>query len=187
MKEIIGIVTIILAVIGYGPYFSDIFKGKTKPHLFSWILYTITTVLVFIGQVQKGGGPGAWSTGVNAILIVLVTFLTIKKGAKDVTRSDKVMFAIALLSIIPWFLTHDPTISVLILTAINVSAAVLTMRKTIRDPGSESLILYAVNVLRHFLSIVALSNYNLATYIFPGASLVSNMIMVSIVLKPKSK
>ena len=187
MKEIVGIITVVIAILGYIPYFADIFKGKTKPHLFSWILWLITTALVFIGQVQKGAGPGAWSTGITSILVFLVTILALKKGSKDIILSDKIMFVIALISIVPWFLTHDPTVSVLILTGINVAAAVLTMRKVIRQPGSESPSLYIANIARHFLSIVAISNYNLATYIFPGALFITNTVMVSILFKPKHR
>jgi hypothetical protein len=181
MKEIIGIIAVILAVIGVIPYFLDILKGKTKPHLFSWILWTATTFLVFFGQVQKGGGAGTWNTGVVGILSLFITLLTVKKGTKNITRFDKIMFAFGIFSIIPWLLTKDPTLSVVILTGINVSAGLLTIRKTVKNPGTESLILYITNILRHTLSIFAISNYNLATYIFPSALLAVNFVMVFVI------
>ncbi len=184
MKEILGFTTIILAITGLIPYFLDILKGKTKPHLYSWILWTVTSILVFVGQIQKGAGAGAWNTGIVGCLSLFITVLTFKKGAKDITKSDKLMFAIALLSIIPWLLTKDPTLSIIILTGINLSAVVLTMRKTLKHPGSESLILYSTNIIRHFLAIIALSNYNLATYIFPSSLFIANILMVFTILKP---
>src|SRR5215213_6872426 len=106
MKEILGVATIILAITGLIPYFLDIIKNKTKPHLFSWIIWTVTTFLVFIGQVQKGAGAGAWNTGVVGGLSLFITILTIKRGSKNITKSDKFMFGMSLLAIIPWVMTN---------------------------------------------------------------------------------
>lgn len=187
MKEIIGFVTVILTFLVLFPYIIDIFQNKTKPHVFTWIIWAIATILVFFGQWQKGGGPGSWTTGVTGILTIFIALISFKKGSKDITNSDKVIFIGALLTIIPWLLTKDPTLSVIILTIIDVLAFIPTIRKTIKDPRSETFISYFLNVFRHGLSIFALTNYNLATYIFPAALVVMNLIVVLVILKPRFK
>tara|TARA_B100000745_G_C20058043_1_gene360921 strand:+ start:395 stop:511 length:117 start_codon:yes stop_codon:yes gene_type:complete len=35
IKEIIGVITVILGVVGYIPYLRDVLKGKTKPHVYT--------------------------------------------------------------------------------------------------------------------------------------------------------
>ena len=46
IKTIIGIVAIILTFIGYIPYTRDIVKNKTKPHIYTWILWAVILIIV---------------------------------------------------------------------------------------------------------------------------------------------
>ena len=185
MKEFIGAITVTLTFIALYPYIFDIFRGKTKPHVFTWLVWAIVTILVFLGQWQKGGGPGSWTTGVTGILTIFIALISIKKGSKDITKLDVVMFVGALLGIIPWLLIKDPTLSVVILTIIDVLAFVPTIRKTNNNPESETFVSYVLHAIRHSLSIVALKNYNLATYIYPASLAVMNLVVIYVILKPR--
>lgn len=190
MKEFIGLVTVVLAFIGLIPYIIDIFRNKTKPHVFTWIVWAMVTILAFLGQWQKGGGAGAWTTGVTGILTIFIAVISLKKGSKDITKSDVVVFIIALIAIIPWLLTSDPTLSVIILTIVNTLAFIPTIRKTIRAPETETFSSYVIHMFRHFLSIAALNQYNLATFLYPAVVGLSNLSVVAIILRsryPKKK
>lgn len=184
MKETLGFVTIILSIIGHTPYIIDTIRGKTKPHIFTWIIWSIITLLAFFGQWAKGGGAGSWGTGITWVMAILITLFAIKKGVRDITLSDKVFFIGALLAIIPWYLTKDPTISVIIAATIDFSAFVPTIRKTIKNPKSETLATYSINIVRHILSFIALENYNLVTLLYPAYLLSMNLVMTTIILKP---
>lgn len=182
MKEIIGVITVILTFVALTPYIIDIFRNKTKPHIFTWVVWALVTFLAFLAQWQKGAGPGSWTTGVTGILTIFVALISLKKGSKDITTIDKVIFITALIAIIPWLLTKDPTISVIILTTIDALAFVPTMRKTFRDPGSETLSSYYIHAVRHSLSIVALNTYNISTFLYPAVVALCNVIMISIIV-----
>ncbi|MEK7070183.1 MAG: hypothetical protein AAB966_00070, partial [Patescibacteria group bacterium] len=110
-----------------------------------------------------------------------------KNGTKDIKTIDKIFFAGALLAIIPWYLTKDPTLSVIMITTIDVLAFFPTIRKTINDPTSETFFMYALNLFRHSISILALATYNISTVLFPAAILVMNGVMTAIMLRPKYK
>lgn len=120
MKEIIGIITVILSFVGLIPYIIDIFKNKTKPHIFTWAVWAIVTILAFLGQWQSGGGAGSWTTGVTGLITIFIAIISLKYGSRDITKSDTIIFIAALLSIIPWLLTKNPTLSIVILTIIDV-------------------------------------------------------------------
>ena len=185
MKEFIGFVTIVLAFVALIPYIADIFRRKTKPHIFTWIVWAIVTILAFLGQWQKGGGAGSWTTGVTGLLTIFIAFISFKYGSKDITKSDTLIFIAALLAIIPWLLTSDPTLSIIILTTVDVLAFIPTMRKTIKDPGSETFVSYVLHAIRHGLSITALAQYNIATYLYPSALAIMNVIIMLIILKSR--
>ena len=67
MKELIGFVAAVLAIISHIPYILDILRGKTKPHLYTWIIWAIVTVLacIYYPMASRGGGAGSWTTGVT--------------------------------------------------------------------------------------------------------------------------
>ena len=59
MKELLGAITIVLSLVGYLPYIRDIRKKKTKPHAFSWIIWTLVTFIIGFAQLAAGSGWGA--------------------------------------------------------------------------------------------------------------------------------
>src|SRR5258706_12346347 len=118
MKEILGLIAVGISIIGIIPYIFDTLHKKTKPHIFTWLTWSIITILAFLGQLVKGGGAGSWSTGVTGLLAIVVTILAFKNGTKNITKSDKLLFIGALLAIIPWYVTKDPTLSVIIVITI---------------------------------------------------------------------
>jgi len=184
VKEIIGLITIILAIVGHAPYILDTIRGKTKPHLFTWLTWSFVVSLAFFGQLSEGAGAGAWSTGITGLLVIIIALLALKNGTKDITKTDSIFFVASLLAIIPWYLTNDPTISIIMATIIDACAFIPTIRKTIKDPSSETLATYALNLLRHGLSLLALSNYNLATVLYPSYLLVMNLILTGVMVRP---
>jgi hypothetical protein len=187
VKEIIGLITVVLAFVGIVPYIVDIFRGKTKPHIFTWTVWALVTILAFFGQWQKGGGAGSWTTGVTGLLTIFIAIISIKYGSRDITKSDIIIFVTALIAIIPWLLTSDPTLSIIILTIVNTLAFIPTIRKTIKDPESETFSSYVIHTFRHSLSILALSSYNLATFLYPAVVALSNLTVVIIILKSRLK
>jgi hypothetical protein len=88
-KVILGLVAVIIAIVSYIPYFRDIFVGKTKPHLFTWLVWTLLSAIAFFGQIFNQGGAGAWVTGVIAIVSGIIFILAIFTGEKEITFSDK--------------------------------------------------------------------------------------------------
>jgi len=183
MKEWLGLIAAVMAIAAHVPYVADIIRRKTKPHVFTWLIWAMLTLFVFFGQWERGAGPGSWSTMVAGSISIFVAILSLKYGTKDITKLDKVFFGTALISIIPWYLTKDPTISVLLLTGIDGAAFIPTIRKTANDPSSETLFTYALNVPRHAISIAAIAQYNAATYIYPSMLVIMNVaVVITIVL-----
>ena len=58
-KDILSAVAITLTFVAFYPYLRGIVRGTTKPHVFSWIIWGSTTFVVFLAQLQAGGGVGA--------------------------------------------------------------------------------------------------------------------------------
>jgi hypothetical protein len=177
----------LLALVGNIPYLLDVVKGRVKPHPYTWFVWTIVSCVVFFGQLAKGAGLAAIPTGVSEIFTVIIFLFSIKYGFKNPPRIDKIFLALALVGLVPWIITKDPTLSVITVVAIDLIAFVPTFRKTYCHPKSEAPLLYASNVLRHGLILGTLSAYNIATMLHSISMIVTNSLMVIFIKTCKEK
>ena len=100
---------------------------------------------------------------------------------------DTVCLVVALAGIFPWILTKDPTLSVVFAVTIDLVAFAPTIRKTWKNPNSETPLLYAMNTLRHFLMLFSLEAYNVATVLHSVAMIMTNSLMTGIILQKKAE
>jgi len=153
-----------LAVVAYVPYLIDMFKGKNKPHLYTWIsIFLVTSVVAYI-QLIGGAGVGAIPTITGVAIDAVILYYCFRFGTKDVVFMDKVCLAISVLGVIAYaIVSNRPVISLMIVTAAEIISFVPTFRKTRNDPYSESLTSYYLLMLKISLILVALEKYNLLT------------------------
>ena len=178
IKIILVVIASLLAIVGNIHYLRDVIKGRVKPHPYTWFIWTIVSCVVFFGQVAKGAGIGAIPTAFSEVFTVIIFVYSLKYGFKNPPRIDKYFLALALLGLIPWFITKNPTISVIIVVLIDLVAFVPTLHKTYFHSQSETPILYGSNVLRHSLIISTLGAYNIATMLHSISMIITNSIMV---------
>lgn len=178
IKIILVVIASLLAIVGNIHYLRDVIQGRVKPHPYTWFIWTIVSCVVFFGQVAKGAGIGAIPTAFAEVFTVIIFLYSLKYGFKNPPRIDKYFLALALLGLIPWFITKDPTISVIIVVLIDLVAFVPTLHKTYFHSQSETPILYGSNVLRHSLIISTLGAYNIATMLHSISMIITNSIMV---------
>jgi hypothetical protein len=187
IQVVLVIIASILALVGNIPYLRDVINGKVKPHPYTWFVWTIVSCVVFFGQVAKGAGIGAIPTAVSEIFTLIIFLFSLKYGFKNPPRIDTYFLILALLGLIPWFLTNDPTISIIIVVSIDLIAFIPTLRKTYCHPKSETPLLYGTNALRHSLVLGALGSYNIATMLHSIVMIITNTIMVIFIKTCKEK
>ncbi|MEO5628004.1 MAG: hypothetical protein ABIQ89_03895 [Candidatus Saccharimonadales bacterium] len=185
-KVFLAIVSVIMSLVAYVFYFRDIFAGKTKPHAFSWLVWTSLTAIAFAGQVSDNAGPGAWVTGVTAFVSFFIFLLAAYKGEKTITKSDKLSLLGAALALVLWFLTNSPLLSIVLITVIDFLGFLPTIRKSYHKPHEETLVTFALSGLKFVLAIIALENYSLVTWLYPASLVAANLFFV-IMLKVRRK
>lgn len=184
IKTYVGFAAIIVAVVSYVPYFRDIFAGKTKPHAFTWLVWAVLNGIAFAGQVQGNGGAGAWAVGFTTLATFSIFILALFKGEKDIRRFDWLCLIGSALSLIPWIITNDPLISVVLITIIDVFGFMPTIRKSIKRPHQETLSTFILSTLKYGLVVVALGEYSLVTLLFPlTIALLNGLFVVLLIVR----
>jgi len=177
-KIISLIIWIILTFIWYYHYIKDIFKWKTKPHIFSHVIWWLLISIAFVAQLSDNAWPWAWVTWVTAIVSIFVAIISIKKWEKNITKTDKYSFLGAILTIVIWYITDNALYSVLLITLIDALWFYPTFRKSYYKPFQETLSTYLLSWIKFIFWIIALTNFTLITYTYPLSLVIMDLSFV---------
>ena len=181
-KELLSAVAIALTFIAFFPYIRSIIHGAIKPHVFSWVIWGTTTFVVFLAQLEDGGGAGAWPIGVSGIITISIALLAyLKRADITITKTDWLFFVSAMSSLPFWYFTSDPLWAVVILTTVDVLGFGPTVRKAYAFPHSESLLFFALFTTRNLIVILALENYSITTVLFPAVIAAACVLLMAMV------
>ncbi len=188
MKELIGIIAVVLTFVGYVPYIRDTIKGKTKPHIYTWFVWGLVTAIAFGLQLSDQAGAGAYVTLAAALVCFVIFFFGLKqdKAERDITTSDTVFLIFSLIALLLWLFAKQPVLSVILLSVLDMLGFVPTIRKSWMKPQQETLSSYATNTFRFGLAIFALENYTLITALYPITWIIANgLFAVFLVVRRK--
>ncbi|MDX2470211.1 MAG: hypothetical protein QNL04_06495 [SAR324 cluster bacterium] len=182
INELLSAIAIALTFIAFYPYLRSIHKGETKPHYFSWVIWGLTTLVVFFAQLGDQGGVGSWPIGLSGILtlyVALVAFL--KRSDSSITSLDWWLFLMALSALPLWYFTSNALWAVVLLTFVDTLGFGPTFRKAYNFPLEENLSMYEIMALRNLIASLALEHYSIITLLFPTVSGVSCLVFVAMV------
>jgi hypothetical protein len=131
----------------------------TRPHIFSWSLWGLLTILIVALQIVGGAGPATWVTASAGLLCLGVVVLSIRNGKRDITTSDTLVAIASLVAIGLWLLADQPEMAITLAIVADLLAFIPTVRKSFVDPYSETLSLYVTNAIRFCLTLLAVERY----------------------------
>lgn len=187
IKATLGIIAVILSIVGYVPYLRDTFSGKTTPHIYTWFIWGTVTAIAYALQVSGGAGVGSWVTLTVAIIAYIIFAIGLRNGKKDITRSDTLFFILSIFAIFLWLVAKQPVLSVILVSTIDMLGFIPTIRKSWNKPHSETLFTYELNAFRHGLSVLALQNYTIVTWLYPVSwTLANTLFSLMLVVRRKA-
>src|SRR5262245_53842960 len=138
-KELLSGLAVGLTFVMFLPYIRSIRRGDTKPHVFSWVIWGLGTLIVFFAQLAGHAGLGAWPIGVSGLISGYIAILAYLKRADTlITTTDWAFFWAALAALPLWFLTADPLWAVVTLTVVDLIGFGPTFRRGFSHPRDES-------------------------------------------------
>ena len=180
--ELFGAAAFLIGLYGALVYIISILKGRTKPHLFTWVVWSLLSTIGYLAQLHDKAGPGAWALGITALVTIVIALLSLKYGEKTFTRGDKIAFYSSIVAIIPWLVTKDPLGSVILISIIDIVAFYPTIRKSWMKPHEEKLTSYNLANLKFCLSFFAMSAFTINTILYPAVIVAANFVFVAMCL-----
>ncbi len=174
LKLVLAVVATLISVGAFVSYFKDLLARKTKPHPYTWLIWVITQGTATAALWHGGGNFGAISLSVGVVLIIIVFLFSLKYGGGNITRSDTIVLALALLAIFVWWQLDSPLIAVFMVSAIDGLGYIPTFRKSFADPWSETLSFWGLAALVMVLSLISNAEYNLLTVTYLATLSVAN-------------
>lgn len=181
-KALLSATAIALTFVGFVPYIRAIRQNRIKPHVFSWVIWGSTTLVVFLAQLSGGGGAGAWPIGISGLVTLYLAVLAYQRRADvSITRLDWWFFFAAMSSLPLWYVTANPLWAVVVLTSVDVIGFGPTLRKSYRSPHEENLTFFTIFAIRNLVALMALEHYSLTTVLFPAATGMACVVLVGVV------
>lgn len=187
VKAVLSGLATVLTVLAFFPYIRSIWSGQTKPHVFSWVIWGVTTCIAFFAQWVGGAGVGAWPIGISGVITLGIAVLAYTKRDEIVIAFwDWVFFVSALAALPFWMLTSDPFWAILVLTIVDLLGFLPTIRKCVDAPEQENMSLYVIMFFRNLAVLGALETYSWTTVLFPAAMSVA-IIPIFFLLRRSSR
>jgi hypothetical protein len=182
--ETIGIIAGILALSGYIPYIYSIIAGKTRPNRATWFIWTIIGGLLAFSYLAEGDQNSIWLPIGYFLGPLIVAILSLRYGYAEWTRLDTICIVAAFISIVPWILSDNATITLLINLLIDSTGAIPTLVKTYREPETEDMTAWGIFFAANTIQLFAISMWNLAA-LYPIYLFFLAGTMVLFILKGK--
>lgn len=180
LKLVAGILGAVIGNVAFLPYFWDIYRKRTKPHAYTWLIWCLTQGTAVAGMWYGGSGFGALGLTIGLVFVAIVFLFSLKYGTKNITRSDTVILIAAIAAILVWWQLNNPILAIAMAATIDLFGFIPTWRKTIVEPWSETLWTWIAFSIGNFFAIAGLLEYNLLTLTYIVAITIANLIVAGI-------
>ncbi|HEY6332414.1 MAG TPA: hypothetical protein VI756_24025 [Blastocatellia bacterium] len=183
MKTFFAIAATLVGTAAFVPYLKDIVELKTKPHFYTWLIWSITLGTSAAGIWYGGGGWGGLNLTVGFLLALVVVLFSLKYGITNIRRSDTVVLTIAAVGILISWRLRQPLPAVILASVIDFLGYLPTFRKSYEQPWDETLITWFAFTFSAIFSILGLREYNLLTTFYLVTITCANIILLAICLR----
>lgn len=183
MEKILMIITVIITVLSYLNYYYKIKTDWVKPHFYSWLVWSIMTIIIAYGQIKWD----AWLWNIVWLITASWTILTCVISffiwTRDINKIDKIALFMAWIWLVFLALWEEKTVyAIYLMIIVNLTWFIPTISKIVKNPDSEEVFIYLVAVFKYALLFFFTENINQLTYLYPLSVIIVNSFFSSYLL-----
>jgi hypothetical protein len=159
-------------------------RGKAKPRVISWIIWTVLLGLMAIVSWQEGQLASAVTTTASTVCCGVVSLLALRHTTLRITRLEKSTLLGAILGFVLWLLLNDPLLVLLTAIVVDTVAYLPTFLNGWHNPSHEPISMFLISVCGSVLVLLTavLGGANLHGLIYPVYSVIAGGTMVGILI-----
>ncbi|WP_224389280.1 hypothetical protein [Pseudonocardia sp. ICBG1293] len=172
-----------LGLVGSIRYAIATLAGTARPNLVTWVLWAVAPLVGFSAQLSAGVGLPAVLTLAAGLgpLVVVASALATRHGHAAIGPVDIVCAVIAAAALAVWIGFDAAPTAVALAVGADAAAALPTIRKAWRDPGSENLLFYVLVGLGATITLLTLDSWAPSEWAFATYMLVLCAVLVGVV------
>ena len=152
-----GIIATVLTLVAAVPYIRSVLRGKTQPHQFSWLIFSIMGGVTLVSQLLAGARASALLFLAYFVAQVVIFILSLKYGVRSTSRFDYLLLALSLLTIALYVVTRSNALAIWLTALIDIPATAMTILKLRHHPSSEALFPWVFGTLAAAFGCFALA------------------------------
>jgi hypothetical protein len=157
-------------------------KGTFKPQRMTRFLIMVVSFL-FVGTLLAQGDKNSIVIAVaQTIGSAIIFFLSLKRGLGGSAKLDFIVLVAAIISLIVWKSTNNPTLGLIMSIATDLIGFTPTLIKAWQLPHSEDWRFYCSDVLASTFSLLSITTPDIKVWIFPIYILFINTLSVAVIL-----
>ncbi len=180
----IGILGGIFSLAGYLPYAKAVIKGDAKPERSSWLIWTLSSILILMSYYFVGARETIWVPLAYVIGSGTITALSFRYGQEGWGLLEKVSLAVAIVSGIRWIFFNNVGLALVLNLSLSFVSYLRTIKKLVFDktaqedvPGWSSYFIGAA------LNIAAIPVWSLEISALPIMFFVMNSVTLLLTLR----
>ncbi len=182
IKNTFLIASIIIGFLEYPIGFYSIYKGEYKPHRTTRTIILIIMSIVTLSLFAQGDRVGLFLAAAQWIGCVVLFILSLKYGIGGVSKLDLAVLVFAVITIIIWRTTNNPTLALYMALLSDIIGMSPTLFKSYRQPFTEDPKFYITGATAGFFNLLALQSYDVKDLVFPAYIFLINLLIVVIIL-----
>ncbi len=155
-----------IAVVCFVPYIRDIVRGTTKPHAYTWFIWSVLQGVAAVSMWSEGAGIAVAAGTIGTVLCAGIFILSLKYGTTNIKPIDSICLAGALLSLASYFFMHNPLLSIVSIVITDVIAVAPTFRKTYEEPHTETSSTHILSGFASMFALAALQSFTFASVFY---------------------
>ena len=179
----------IAGILGFIPYVLLIIsmrKGRMKPNLAGWILYTIAVMMIVASSIALGAWQAVWLAMTYIVGQILVIAISFKTGYFSFSKFDYACFAVSLLGLILWIYTKNPIYALVLNVFVDAMGTLTIARKTWLNPGTEDTLAWTLSFLVAVLNIFAIASFDIGNALYPIYFVLAAALITILSLRKKN-
>ena len=185
IKAFFGIIASAFVLIGSVPYLVDIHHKTAKPHILSWLGWSLITALGAFAMLAEGS---TWSSAIiwaNTVMcMVIALYAMIKRsGVWSTTIYDYILFGLGICGLILWQTLSLPILALICAILADLFFGLPTIIKTYRDPSSETRLVWMFAVFSGFSGLFAIGTFAFYDVAYPLYLFLYDMVVFLLVMR----